>query len=161
MPTRRKVLTIFALIGIVGFTIDGLARLTSDVLHFYHLAWPWLDPVWLDPVWLDPVRTSALLVGMIGGAGVVCATPRPCWNWPSPTAREVVPLAVYLGALGIGIIWAQIAPSGPSVLVWSVARNSDLWWALVVWQLWCNADQRQIMIDRDQEEPNQIRHGVC
>jgi hypothetical protein len=155
MPTRRQVLKIFASIGIVAFTIAGLARFGGEVVNFYHLAWPWLDPV----------RSIGLGVGVIGGWGVIFATPDrpPQWRWWrwSWTAREMTPLAIYLGVLAAGLIWTMIAPSGPSVLVWSLAKDSDLWWVFLVWQFWHDADQRQEFIDRNQAEPSQLRHGVC
>ena len=155
MPTCR-VLTTFASISTAGFTIGGLARFAGDARHFYHLATPWLDAA----------HTSAIVIGGISFWCLIFARPNvsPQWRWRSPpllAAGDVIPLAIYLGILAIGIIWTRIAPSEHSVLVLSFARNTDLWWTLVVWQLWCDADRRQTMIDDEQDRHGQAPFEVC
>ncbi len=152
MPTGRKVLSIFASIGIAGFAIGGLARFAGEVLQIYHLAWPWLAPL----------RMSGLGAGAIGWMGVVFAIPdKPLgWrNWKLPTARSMLPLALLAGAIAVGIVWKRVSPSIPSELFFKLISDSDFYWALLLWWHWCEADQLRAMTESraGEEKPSQPR----
>lgn len=152
MPTARKVLSIFASIGIAGFTIGGLARFAGEITQIYYLAWPWLDPL----------RMSGLGVGAIGLMGVLFAIPNkpPQWrNWKLPTARDMLPLALLAAAAAVAIVWKRASPSVPSELFLKLVSDSDFYWCLLVWWRWCEADRA--MNDREQERPNSASLGVC
>jgi hypothetical protein len=161
MPTRRKVLTTFACIGFAGFAIAGVARFADGALHLYHVAWPWLDHL----------RWCGLGFGTIALWGVLFASPdkpqQTRWrSWLLLSAREIISretisIVVFFGAVTALIFWTRDATSAPSVLIRILAKDSDLWWLLVLWLFWREANRRQDIIEGIQSERNQASLGAC
>jgi hypothetical protein len=152
----HRALTTIASIGIAGFVIAGVAHFADEALPRYHLTWPWLSLV----------RLCAYVVGIIGFLCVASATPdRPPqiqWrSWFLPPARDIVAFAVFFAAITAAVIWARNTTSQSSSLIQILAKDSDMWWIFVIWQMWREAERKQAMLQGTQTQPNRASLGVC